>query len=470
MNFVKKITDWFIPDHIKTDEQLYIRARTIVGGAFALGFAAIIYGFLYSIMHHTGGAVVIVLVVLIFIVPSPFILRSTGAVKVAGNLISLGMILIQCYLSISTGGIYSQNIGWFATVPILAIMLVGFGWGVFWGLCSAVAIVGFYVMQVYGYTFETLPLTAGEDHTFRFIISLGLVLIVMVFTLLLEGLKNNAFKMSGAAHNQLKATFDKISRSTDHIAQSLDELSDTSAKIGENASDSMEKSTAMAEGTGSVNFSVQKFAQNIEEVNTGARDIADNAENASTISKDAVKMVDSINEMIAKLDQNNKEISDMTKVITDIGFQTNLLALNAAIEAARAGESGRGFAVVAGAVRDLSIEATDAAKKITLKITDIQKDSEATIAAIRQTNEFIFKFNETMNTVAAAVQQQIATLAEMSQNAGQVADETSKIADFSQAVSEASRSTSQGVNDIVVTSKGINRLASELKSLTQVAT
>ena len=464
---IKKIINWFIPPRIQADEQLNMRARSNVAVSFVLGFAAVVYGFLFSIMHHPMGAVVIVALVAVLILPAPFILRIWGSVKVTGNSITLAMFLIQVYLAVSSGGIHAQSVAWFSTVPILAALLVGFGYGIFWGFLSAAAVAALYVMEISGYTFHLIPLSPGEDLTFRFIVFTGLVLIVMGFTLLFEGLKNNAFKRSQLSFTQLKTAFAEITENAEILAFSASELTTASESIEQNASDSLEKVSQMAAGTNEANQNIHTLASSIEQVSGGVQDISRSTGEAAEVSKKAVKMVDSINKMVAKLDENNKDIGKMTTLITDIAFQTNLLALNAAIEAARAGEAGRGFAVVAGAVRTLSLEASEAANKISDKIKAVQEDTETAIENIRQVNETIYKFNDLMNYIASAIAEQTGTLTEMSQHAGKAADETSRIAESSQSVSIAAESTSKGINDVLAAAKELTHMAETLRAMTQ---
>jgi len=85
------------------------------------------------------------------------------------------------------------------------------------------------------------------------------------------------------------------------------------------------------------------------------------------------------------LDETAKEIGTIINVIRSISDQTNLLALNAAIEAARAGEAGRGFAVVADEVRQLAQRTGDATGEIETMISQVQTNTEASVAAMETT-------------------------------------------------------------------------------------
>jgi methyl-accepting chemotaxis protein len=115
---------------------------------------------------------------------------------------------------------------------------------------------------------------------------------------------------------QLTASFEEISKQTDHNAQTAEKVSEIIRLAKENA----------ANGTG--------------------------------------HMKSMLNAM-AEINESSGKINNIIKVIDDIAFQTNILALNAAVEAARAGQYGKGFAVVAEEVRNLAAKSANAAKETT---------------------------------------------------------------------------------------------------------
>ncbi|MFC4701363.1 methyl-accepting chemotaxis protein [Glaciecola siphonariae] len=92
---------------------------------------------------------------------------------------------------------------------------------------------------------------------------------------------------------------------------------------------------------------------------------------------------------VRKLESTVKEIGAIVGVISSISEQTNLLALNAAIEAARAGETGRGFAVVADEVRTLAGRTGDATNQIQAIITELQKETIASVNAMEKTQPLV---------------------------------------------------------------------------------
>lgn len=113
---------------------------------------------------------------------------------------------------------------------------------------------------------------------------------------------------------------------------------------------------------------VNEVKQKNEEGSAAIAELSSKFSENITATKEAVRGIEI-------LSQKSGQIGNIIESINQIASQTNLLALNAAIEAARAGEAGKGFAVVADEINALSLESSEATKKI----DDILKDVISTI-------------------------------------------------------------------------------------------
>ncbi len=149
---------------------------------------------------------------------------------------------------------------------------------------------------------------------------------------------------------------------------------------------------------------------------------------------------------VSRLDASSVEISNVVDLIASIAEQTNLLALNATIEAARAGEMGRGFAVVANEVKELANRTSVATGEISDRIRAVQDETSGSVEAIRRISETVSQINTIQTTVAGAVEELVATTAEIAQNLAQAASGSSQV---SRAIGTVARSA----EDVAPTSR-----------------
>lgn len=198
----------------------------------------------------------------------------------------------------------------------------------------------------------------------------------------------------------------------------------------------------VSNAAGEVSQNIQTVAAGAEEMGASIREISSNANEAARVAAEATQVASDTSQVVAKLGESSKEVGEVIKEITAIAEQTNLLALNATIEAARAGEAGKGFAVVAGEVKDLAAQTGQATENIGSRITQIQADTEAAVAAIERISTIISSINNFQTTIAAAVEQQSATTNEMSRSVQNAATGAQNIAQNIASVAEGADHTS----------------------------
>ena len=168
---------------------------------------------------------------------------------------------------------------------------------------------------------------------------------------------------------QVSSSAEQIAEGANAQAQQIADASKKSEGVGEIASNTLKRTEEM-----------DKMAEVASKATAeGSEAMEESIKNTNLMlegSKESVKSIES-------LSKSSEQIQEIIDVIRDIATQTNILAVNAAIEAVRAGKHGKGFAVVAEEVKTLSADSKDQAKKISVLVQSVQKETEETVTTIK---------------------------------------------------------------------------------------
>jgi methyl-accepting chemotaxis protein len=263
----------------------------------------------------------------------------------------------------------------------------------------------------------------------------------------------------------LRHAIKEISDNSMVISSSSEELAAVSAQLNSYAEDSSSQAHEVANTSASVSQSTQIVASSAEEFSASIREISINAMEASNVANKAVQIASNTNSQMAKLRNSSVEIGAVLGVISGIAEQTNLLALNATIEAARAGELGKGFAVVANEVKELARSTAKATNEIGNSINTIQSDAKSAIESLEEITQIINKISDISNVIAAAVEEQAATVGEISRSIFTSAAGSSAITQNIQGVADSSGKITQGSAEIQSSSVELARVSSQLRAL-----
>ncbi|WP_199513773.1 methyl-accepting chemotaxis protein [Nucisporomicrobium flavum] len=244
---------------------------------------------------------------------------------------------------------------------------------------------------------------------------------------------------------ELRQVMVEVTGASREVSRSADQVAATGAELTASAAAAAEQAGSATRAADEISTVVQTVAAGAEEMGASIGEISGNAQDAAQAGRDGVGLTATASGVIDELRASTGQIADVVRLIASIAEQTNLLALNATIEAARAGDMGKGFAVVAGEVKDLAQETAKATEDVTARVSAIEGDTARAVDAITAITATIARVNDYQNAIAAAVEEQAATTAEMSRNIVEVATGSREIAGDIGAVSGAVESTRAAV-------------------------
>jgi len=298
-----------------------------------------------------------------------------------------------------------------------------------------------------------------------------------------------------ATTKSLRVLITDVISKADQMAQNATHLSSTAENLNVNAremntittitSDETYTATgkvgAAADGASSLNTTIRTIAAAVEQMSISLNEVAGNCLKESHITSDAQKFTADTKVRMEHLIGASNTVGKVVKLIYDIADQINLLALNATIEAASAGEAGKGFSVVANEVKELAHQTADAVEEIEKLITDIQKSTREMGTSTVHIADMIVDVHQISNSIAAAVEEQSATIGEIARNMSSASNDTDTItqhvigssqqlknvAEQSSVARRSMESTTASVNNLFSVSKHLSSVSGELKRTVQ---
>jgi len=273
---------------------------------------------------------------------------------------------------------------------------------------------------------------------------------------------NATFERLGVLHERIRTG---IGGNAAALSTAASKLSKTSSDMSQSAGRSAERAQSAAAGAEEVSANVATVAASVEEMSATAKEIASQSGEASHVAREGVTVAREVGNAVMKLGVGSTQIGEIVHTIGSIAEQTNLLALNATIEAARAGDAGRGFAVVANEVKELARQSATAATDISQRVAAIQADIQAAVSGVTRLSEIVARIDQTQQSIAAAIEEQTATTAEVGRNVAEASTGNKEVAAGVAEVAAVAKQTTAGASEVRQAADELARLSAELDAL-----
>jgi|GEM_PF-6877630 len=262
----------------------------------------------------------------------------------------------------------------------------------------------------------------------------------------LDSVQNN---VSTLDHNitTMAAAVEESSSNIKQVFNATEQVSSNSNTIGNNLSQLSDNMQTVASGTEEMSASLNTVVSAVEEMSVSLSEISKNAAQASVVANNASTKAEEVKGTVDALGSSAKQIGRVVEIIKNIASQTNLLALNATIEAASAGEAGKGFAVVANEVKELAKQSAQASEEIHLQVATMQGNTNESVNAINLIASIITEMNQINVSIASAVEQQTATIKEISINTVELSRASVDVSKTVQKAADSANEISQNMTE-----------------------
>ncbi|MCE5286997.1 MAG: methyl-accepting chemotaxis protein [Pelosinus sp.] len=260
----------------------------------------------------------------------------------------------------------------------------------------------------------------------------------------------------------LVATSDALKTGAEQTADASTQVATSIAGVASGAESQVEVIQKTSQTIEQMSAGIEEIAAHAANVSQATGKTAQTAVSGGQAVQEAVHQIASAEtvvthsaQVVARLGERSKEIGQIVDTISGIAGQTNLLALNAAIEAARAGEQGKGFAVVADEVRKLAEQSESAAKQIADLIAQIQAETDNAVTVMNKGTAEVHKGAEVVNIAGKSFNDILSMIEEVTKQVNDITGAIDTMAAGSQqvvtdvrAVSELSQTASSHTQSV----------------------
>ena len=214
-----------------SDLKSFEKAAILFDGALVTAFSAFFYAYLSYLVDYTPGMYVCIILGLVLCLwPLLFIAgMSTEFIGVAYIMAGcLGDVLCIIY----SGGFDSYVLGWMATVPLAALLLIDRKWAGIFLVFSIVFVATLGILDSQGID---LPIMYNPDYEIEFgtFCYLGLIAIIVALSFIFEAEKNDALHVVEERNSMIKAKNTLLSKQSKELREQQGNIQEQKQKSEE---------------------------------------------------------------------------------------------------------------------------------------------------------------------------------------------------------------------------------------------
>ncbi len=151
----------------------------------------------------------------------PYVLRRTESLVLSANLMIMVVFAATILITLSSGALGRPSLSILALGPMIAVMLIGVRWGIFWALLGLGHTTLLYRLTTAGFLFPNPPPPAVEAETNALVGGL-IFLLALGLAITYEALKNHAIGSLEDANEQLRAFYAASEQSARELERARD--------------------------------------------------------------------------------------------------------------------------------------------------------------------------------------------------------------------------------------------------------